>query len=557
MSELKHALAINLLNPIPKNEFYNIGKGNAIFNDNEEDNIKVFWKLNYVKDGNYCIKWRRWKSIMDYTKINYKDGTTVMTDDIYHFISKEAFNNLTKALLPIFNNIYSETFSEDTHFVEKIGFNNINKYNKIISSDSRIILIGDIHSSFHSLLQVIETLVNRNFFQKNDEGETILKLKPKHYIFFLGDMLDRGPYNIEVLYLCFILQYLNIDIKNSTRQVWLLNGNHEDFIINRQISDNTSPMGYAEELREQFNLSITDEYIDYYKILHYLPSAIFLKFTEKIYQLNHGAIDLSQITKIIDIQYLDDLLKGDKNRMIIKEFSDICFKWYDFNNETDNFKFNNEIIINIDNMSSLEDLDDDYSSRVPIPKNILNIYLQKFNIEAVISGHQDNTSIGIVENNIKLSGGAAQTLRDNLINDGYYGDKLRTVKENSKKNKETNIIILEPKEDFLALTTSLATVSKGVFKTTFLELYKRDNDLQSNFKKKLLEIKKSIKDKSINEEEYNKNIEEDIKINQNIYYYDPYHSESFGSKALYKISYIDYTEIKDQISAKIKFYHPL
>ena len=514
-----NALAVNLLNPIPTNNFGSIGKGNAIFNGLGANNIKDFWKFNY--NERECKKWNRWKSIMDYTKIDY--NFTNPENDIYNIISEESFNYLIEALLVKFNNIYygyKDQLHEDAHFVEKIGFTNKNGYNNIISSDSRIILIGDIHSSFHSLLQVIETLVNRNFFEKNNDGDTILKLKPNHYIFFLGDMLDRGPYNIEVLYLCFLLQYLNIDIKKKTRQVWLINGNHEDFSINGSIDGNTTPMGYAEELRVQFNLPITDElsigeYLEYYKILHFLPSAIFLKFTEKIYQLNHGGIDISQITKIIDIQYLDDFLNEKKNVIRINNFSDHCFKWYDFNNETDNNNFKDETIKNIDKKSSLIK----YKSRVPIPKNILNIYLQKFNLEAVISGHQDNTSIGIVEKNNKY----------NLKYDNMYKNKLKTLKENSD-NSKTNIVILEPKEDFLALTTSLATISKGVFKTTFLELYKREEELENFINDYAISIDK-----------------EDIKNNSNIYLLNYNYN-----RILYKISYEDYKEIEDQITNQIK-----
>ena len=523
-----NALAVNLLNPIPTNNFGSIGKGNAIFNGLGANNIKDFWKFNY--NERECKKWNRWKSIMDYTKIDY--NFTNPENDIYNIISEESFNYLIEALLVKFNNIYygyKDQLHEDAHFVEKIGFTNKNGYNNIISSDSRIILIGDIHSSFHSLLQVIETLVNRNFFEKNNDGDTILKLKPNHYIFFLGDMLDRGPYNIEVLYLCFLLQYLNIDIKKKTRQVWLINGNHEDFEVNSgHIPTNVSPMGYAEELRHQFNLSITNqysitEYLQYYKILHFLPSAIFLKFNEKIYQLNHGGIDITQISNIEPkYKYLENILDKDKKIFAqrINKISDTCFKWYDFDNNDDNYFDEGKFL----SYKSLDDIVKSgfYEGRVKIPKNILNIYLDKFNIEAVISGHQDNTSIGIVEKNNEY----------NLKDDDYYKDELKTLKENSDNN-ETHILVLDPAKDFLALTTSLATISKGVNKTTFLELYKKDLLLLEKFNKNVDKLEEYIA------------TEEYIKDNQNIQLINQNYSH-----VPYKISYEDYKLIEGQISDK-------
>jgi len=463
---------------------------------------------------------------MENTKINYMDDD--VTNDIYNIISKESFNYLSEALLEKFNIIYEgEIRSNDIHFVEKIGYytnENVNKngYNNILSSDSRIIIIGDIHSSFHSLLHVIETLDNRNFFEKNENGDTILKLKQNHYIFFLGDMIDRGPYNIEVLYLCFLLQYLNIDIVKNTRQVWLINGNHEDFKMNFPINNNNVfPMGYVNELIHQFKVpDVIVIYNKYYKVLHFLPSAIFLKFNEKTYQLNHGGIDITQIANIEDqYQYLHKILTDEIYfKYSINESSDFCFKWYDFDNNDDNDIWNNKTIRSFKELESMKRYDY-FMKRVKISKKILISYLEKFNIETVISGHQDNTSIGIVERNNE----------NNFENDKVYKDELKTLKEN-KNNEETNILVLDPVKNLLALTTSLATISKKVNKTIFLELYQPE---------KILDLE-SISNYDEAEDSY-------ITKDSIIYIINPNYSNT-----LYKISYNDYLLIKDQIQKKYK-----
>ncbi|GAI98246.1 unnamed protein product [marine sediment metagenome] len=75
----------------------------------------------------------------------------------------------------------------------------------------KVIVIGDLHGDLKSLIKLIE----------------ILKLEKPKYVIFLGDIVDRGLYQLE----CLIL-VLALKIKDSNKY-YLLKGNHETLEVNR------------------------------------------------------------------------------------------------------------------------------------------------------------------------------------------------------------------------------------------------------------------------------------------------------------------------------------
>ncbi len=74
-----------------------------------------------------------------------------------------------------------------------------------------ILVIGDIHGDLKSLIRLLE----------------IIRLENPKYVIFLGDIVDRGLYQLE----CFIL-VLALKIKDSKRY-YLLKGNHETLEANK------------------------------------------------------------------------------------------------------------------------------------------------------------------------------------------------------------------------------------------------------------------------------------------------------------------------------------
>lgn len=75
----------------------------------------------------------------------------------------------------------------------------------------KVIVIGDLHGNLKSLMRLQE----------------IIKLENPKYVIFLGDIVDRGLYQLE----CLIL-VLALKIKDSNKY-YLLKGNHETLEVNK------------------------------------------------------------------------------------------------------------------------------------------------------------------------------------------------------------------------------------------------------------------------------------------------------------------------------------
>ena len=73
----------------------------------------------------------------------------------------------------------------------------------ILEKNSKIIYFGDYHSSVHSLITSIKNLKKKGILDDR------YKLQEDYYIVFLGDLVDRGPYGIELLYIVLLLFLIN------------------------------------------------------------------------------------------------------------------------------------------------------------------------------------------------------------------------------------------------------------------------------------------------------------------------------------------------------------
>ena len=87
----------------------------------------------------------------------------------------------------------------------------------------KVIVIGDLHGDLISLMKIVE----------------IIKLENPKYVIFLGDIVDRGLYQLE----CFIL-ILALKIKDANKY-FLLKGNHETLEVNRKY-------GFFQDFLNQF-----------------------------------------------------------------------------------------------------------------------------------------------------------------------------------------------------------------------------------------------------------------------------------------------------------------
>ncbi|KKM84978.1 hypothetical protein LCGC14_1293710 [marine sediment metagenome] len=94
---------------------------------------------------------------------------------------------------------------------------------KISNPDDEIFIIGDIHGNLQALKKLKAMIIENN---------------PK-YVIFLGDLVDRGPYQLECLIYVCCLKLL------EPERYFILKGNHETLEMNEAY-------GFSQEFRQKF-----------------------------------------------------------------------------------------------------------------------------------------------------------------------------------------------------------------------------------------------------------------------------------------------------------------
>jgi len=135
-----------------------------------------------------------------------------------------------------------------------------------VPAKSRLLLIGDIHGGYHTLISMFEDLRNKKIIDNN-----LNFLDPNLYCFFLGDIGDRGFFSVESWY--FIMRLKNA----NPERVVLVRGNHEEKFQNLT-------NGFAYEARSKIASCISK----LYGLYNLLPVACFLN---KHALLCHGGLD--------------------------------------------------------------------------------------------------------------------------------------------------------------------------------------------------------------------------------------------------------------------------
>ena len=364
------------------------------------------------------------------SEYNRKDNT-IYDKDSYKLFHMEEFLDSKWSFLDELLEKYDNEFENSSWFnntkLSKDEFDDPSNYplyiqKKVVTDNlAKFCIIGDIHSSLHSLISIIDSIKNDYFI--NDQ----LILKPNRFIFFLGDILDRGPYNMEVLFIVLSLKNQNFN------NVIIMDGNHEDHSL-------FSNYDTIDEYQKQFNNS--ENIVDFLdskinKILNRLCTCLYLEFNNKRYHLSHGAFDsihagFKEGRKLpnnknfhLETQLYQFLESDNKFCLLETDNDSTNYKWGDFNNEIDKTK-----------ISSRGQNIFEYSF------NITKEYMKRYNISNIFTGHQDHEPI-------------------NFLID-KKNNKLNFVK--SKKYDLYQPSILKPfilnDNDFLALTTSTATIPR-------------------------------------------------------------------------------------------------
>ena len=371
----------------------------------------------------------------------FYDDNRLYQDPKYMLIRDDIFLQLLRFLSPYYRDELSalrievklskisdntDLLPEDIIYAKKI----------VCDPDGKIIVIGDIHSSLHSLWRIIDQLIQQKYLTPEFQ-----LVNPKDRIIFLGDLLDRGPYSIEVLVTALLLKYQNFN------QVDIINGNHEDYQTYNH---------FITEMEYQFEEEKVIE--ETHKFLHFLPTVIFGDFgNNKIIQFNHGAIHRKKFREDALCDEKDDsiwhpreFITGKKSYLLLPEFNNYTgLKWGDFTMEKESFIHSR-------------------THRIQNSYDCINNYLQDNQITALITGHQDiyplsfQTSVPISEAEQKRM--KLMDLRNKKSVSYYlYGIDLQGEEKVTHR--------WEAGKDFQALCTSTAVVSK------FLPEYRYDTYL--------------------------------------------------------------------------------
>lgn len=169
---------------------------------------------------------------------------------------------------------------------------------QILDKDENIVIIGDLHGDLNTLNKVLSQ------YSPND-----------HYLIFLGDYVDRGEYQIEVL-----TGVLQLKLQYPDRVI-LLRGNHESPFMN-------NTYGFVYEVERKLSsagLFIYGEFIT--KIFANLPYAVLLN--NEIFMV-HGGL-ANELKKPEDVNSIPKDDKIPRNRLAFE------ILWNDPNDEIEGF----------------------------------------------------------------------------------------------------------------------------------------------------------------------------------------------------------------------------
>lgn len=127
------------------------------------------------------------------------------------------------------------------------------KEENVLEIDGDLIVVGDIHGSFHDLLRIL------NYYLEN-----------KSKILFLGDYVDRGSFSLECITLLFALKVLNPD------NFFMIRGNHEFDSLCKQY-------GFKDEILNSFSPLSRDTINSKENDLSKFYNYNFFYYTEKLY----------------------------------------------------------------------------------------------------------------------------------------------------------------------------------------------------------------------------------------------------------------------------------
>lgn len=186
----------------------------------------------------------------------------------------------------------------------------------ILPQETRVAFIGDIHGEMDTVEGILYSLKNENFIDE------FMILKDDACIIFLGDYIDRGENNLQVISSALILSNKN------PNKVFLLKGNHEHG-IDKNDSDVIDEINQIEKNKNVRNALMRNVIT----VFEFMPAAMLLGFKNPtqtpFYFLAHGGPDIrydyTDFLNLYDdalcfwLLTNDDLLKTNKTQKLFQK----------------------------------------------------------------------------------------------------------------------------------------------------------------------------------------------------------------------------------------------
>lgn len=306
---------------------------------------------------------------------------------------------------------------------------------------SKVCFFGDIHGCIHTLIRSILRLIVLGYILPN------FIFSNNFHIVFLGDLVDRGIYGIEILYLIMKLKILN------PKNIHIIRGNHEECCTSTQYMFKNEFSKICEPK------DLTTVYVEYCKTWLYLPVAIFLNINNKYIQLCHGGLlrsptfiknflestqqihafiarELPKINKLIKPHELGDLLKD--------------FQWSDFSSIDISQELLQQRI-----SSDIFGANNEKGRRCYAANEVIE-YMKICNLNAIIRGHEDT-----IDNTKLLMSPPIDNNKESMGIENYYDI------EKIKSNDHSSFKIKLPSQDSIDTLNQYVSDMKFVPVITF------------------------------------------------------------------------------------------
>ena len=259
---------------------------------------------------------------------------------------------------------------------------------KVVTENVKIILFGDFHGSFHTFFRHMLRLATLDILDLKS-----YKISDNYMIIFLGDIIDRGQFAIEIVQFVCKLIVANNDILNDKINVLYIRGNHET----------SEQYEYEEKDVTKDNIMLIDEiYRKFgkdsedsknilgvlYNLFAFSLSAVIINNDNNKYWLSHGGIPINTAKlgnlpsvdhEIIFYEYDNDV-QIKKGAVGTKTLDDLI----KYNNEQDFFSIPWQIRWNDFGIKPLHP-----NRGYAISDVKLYEFMDKHGINFVIRGHQD------------------------------------------------------------------------------------------------------------------------------------------------------------------------